>query len=149
MNALCTGTDLCPDTAPGASVDSNGCSQVQVDPDDDDDTVPDTLDNCGLTVNPVQQDFNADGEGDHCDDTDGDGLLDIVWTCARWRLTRTKADADGDGIAKPVRPGRRRRHGAGHHRQLPPVPNPTRRNQRKRRGRHMRGPGRGRRHGCE
>lgn len=33
-------------------------------------------DNCPHAVNPSQADFNLDGVGDDCEDTDGDGLLD-------------------------------------------------------------------------
>jgi hypothetical protein len=40
----------------------NGC-----DADDDGDGVPDTVDNCPLTVNPDQADFDGDGIGDTCD----------------------------------------------------------------------------------
>jgi len=35
-------------------------------------------DNCPTNPNPYQSDFDADGTGDACDDTDGDGLLDSV-----------------------------------------------------------------------
>ena len=43
--------------------------------DDDNDGVPDTLDNCPRTVNPVQGDADGDGEGNGCDeDTPGINL---------------------------------------------------------------------------
>ncbi|MGH2652423.1 MAG: putative metal-binding motif-containing protein, partial [Actinomycetota bacterium] len=45
-----------------------------VDPDDDNDTVPDSSDNCPLAPNPLQEDLDGDGLGNPCDpDADGDG----------------------------------------------------------------------------
>ncbi len=46
--------------------------------DDDNDGVVDSLDNCPLAPNPGQQDFNQDGRGDRCEDSDGDGILDYL-----------------------------------------------------------------------
>jgi hypothetical protein len=45
-------------------------------PDTDGDTVPDTSDNCPTVWNPDQTDTDADGIGDACEDTDGDGFID-------------------------------------------------------------------------
>ena len=45
--------------------------------DSDNDTIPDSLDNCATTANPNQADFDGDGEGDACDvDDDNDGVTD-------------------------------------------------------------------------
>ena len=44
--------------------------------DSDNDGITNCLDNCVTKYNPGQQDINGDGEGDMCDDTDGDGLTD-------------------------------------------------------------------------
>jgi hypothetical protein len=72
-----------------------------VDADDDNDGVPDALpDNCQFVANPVQDDFNADGEGDHCDDTDGDGVLDAFDNCPL-APDPDQTDSDGDGRANP------------------------------------------------
>ena len=51
----------------------NDALDNDVDPDDDGDGVPDTVDNCLLLRNPNQTDFDGDGTGDGCDlDADGD-----------------------------------------------------------------------------
>lgn len=54
-----------------------------VDPDNDNDGVPNASDNCPLTYNPDQADGDHDGVGDACDpllnrDTDSDGVLDSI-----------------------------------------------------------------------
>jgi len=70
-------SDLCPGTAPGAPVDANGCSNPQVDPDEDGICNPGApsggpsgctgSDNCPLVPNPDQTDSDGDGAGDACD----------------------------------------------------------------------------------
>jgi len=57
--------------------------------DTDGDGVSDATDNCPTTPNPGQEDFNNDDQGDACDDSDEDGLMDA------WEL---RGDFDGDGI---------------------------------------------------
>jgi hypothetical protein len=42
----------------------------------DGDGIIDSLDNCPTTANPLQRDFDSNGEGDLCEDSDGDGVLD-------------------------------------------------------------------------
>lgn len=50
--------------------------------DSDFDAIPDEVDNCPLTANPEQTDFDNDGLGDSCDDdADNDGILDAEDNC--------------------------------------------------------------------
>ena len=52
--------------------DCSGCLASSVEAvwiDEEDDGVPDDLDNCPDDVNPDQEDFDGDGEGDACDET--------------------------------------------------------------------------------
>jgi len=80
-------------------------------PDTDNDGILDPDDNCPLVPNPLQQNnydnsgYNpaASEEGDHCDDTDGDGLLDVVEDPNHngrqpGETDATKVDTDGDGL---------------------------------------------------
>lgn len=73
-----------------------------VDPDDDNDGVPDLNssgqreDNCPFHPNPEQEDVEGDSHGDLCDvDDDNDGLIEIA-TAAE--LDRVRYEPDGDGI---------------------------------------------------
>lgn len=88
-----------------ASLHANGSANITVienDFDQDRDTVLDRNDNCPVTPNPDQADFEGDGFGDACDfDTDGDGMPDAYerenGLDPRNSLDRD-ADADGDGF---------------------------------------------------
>lgn len=72
---MCTdGTDMCPNEPENENGfrDNDGCPE----PDRDMDGIPDDLDNCPDTPNPMQEDLDGDLIGDVCDDDiDGDGLL--------------------------------------------------------------------------
>jgi hypothetical protein len=81
-----------------------GGYSLQVLPDHDGDTHPDSEDNCVTVGNFGQADRDRDGQGDGCDrfpddpanDADGDGLAAHDDNCPR-RANRGQADWDGDG----------------------------------------------------
>ena len=62
----------------------------------DEDGVPDLMDNCTDTFNPEQADFNGNGLGDVCEDSDQDGLWDSEELLLG--LDPTVQDTDGDGL---------------------------------------------------
>ena len=64
--------------------------------DSDLDGVPDAWDNCLDLTNPAQADFNGNGVGDACEDSDQDGLWDAEELDLG--LDPTVQDSDGDGL---------------------------------------------------
>ncbi|MBT4134806.1 hypothetical protein HOE39_00455 [Candidatus Woesearchaeota archaeon] len=83
--------------------------------DTDGDGILDVDDVCPYDYDPGQMDFNNDGIGDMCQDSDGDGLTDYIELNAKfYPLTctldtsiqiigtdPTLTDSDGDGISDP------------------------------------------------
>jgi len=66
-------------------------------PDSDEDGVNDYEDNCAYVENPEQGDFNNDGIGDMCSDSDGDGLSDALEINV-YGTDPLAADSDADGV---------------------------------------------------
>jgi DMSO/TMAO reductase YedYZ molybdopterin-dependent catalytic subunit len=76
---------------------------VTVDFDDDNDGVPDSLDNCPGVYNPSQADSDGDGKGNACDancpNLDGQNpvnFLDFSILAANWHLTQPNLSGDLD-----------------------------------------------------
>lgn len=68
------------------------------DPDDDNDGVADTVDNCRFSVNPDQANNDGDAFGDVCDaDDDNDGVADGTDNCGSV-FNPDQRDTNGDGI---------------------------------------------------
>lgn len=95
--------DLCPDTAPGASVDSNGCSADQRDSDSD--GVVDSGDLCPAT--PIGSPVDANGCSASQLDADGDGVPNSTDACPGTApgaavdsrgCSAAQRDTDGDGV---------------------------------------------------
>jgi hypothetical protein len=87
-----------------------GCTTTNVEPpmitldsDFDDDLVDDGIDNCPVTDNPLQENWDGDLWGDVCDDDDdNDGFLDPVDNCQM--LANDQMDADIDFIGDACDP---------------------------------------------
>ena len=103
------GSDLCPETA-GTPVDTNGCSQAQVDQDIDGICDPGSSsptlctgsDNCPSTANPGQSNVvhPATTDGDACEDPDADFFFDDVDNCPD-DFNPFQLDPDLDGLGEP------------------------------------------------
>jgi|GEM_PF-3325680 len=84
----------------GPDTDGDGSCDLG-DDDDDNDQVPDGLDNCVRVANANQADHDRDGLGDRCDqDDDNDGVIDAADNCpADGNSAQTDSDRDGRGDA--------------------------------------------------
>ena len=71
--------DTCNDNDPLTANDILDVNCVCIgEADQDEDTIPDAVDNCPAVANMDQVDFDNDGMGDPCDeDDDEDGILDV------------------------------------------------------------------------
>ena len=88
--------DTCPATPSGETANADGCSESQLDPDND--SVFGEADNCPFTFNPNQVDTDGDGIGDICDsDDDNDGIPDGSDNCPL-TSNNNQEDSDLDGI---------------------------------------------------
>jgi hypothetical protein len=66
-------------------------------PDDDEDSVPNILDNCVDVSNQDQKDLDENGRGDACEDHDKDGVIDSQDNCPDHQNSYQQ-DEDSDGI---------------------------------------------------
>ncbi len=84
---------------PDAPFDADGDGLIDaVDPDSDNDGVPDEVDICRVDADPEQNDTDRDGLGNVCDpDSDNDGVPDEQDTCPFYEHP-DQTDSDGDGV---------------------------------------------------
>ena len=87
------GSDLCPNTPSGATVDSDGCTWDERD--DDDDGVLNPADNCADTTSSMT-DIDAQGCAYEQRDDDNDGVLNPDDNCP---TTEPNSNVDGAGCA--------------------------------------------------
>lgn len=97
-------SDNCPNEPNADQLNTDGVRDGgdACDADDDNDSVNDlglsglALDNCRTTPNPDQEDFDSDGFGDACENSDSDSHLDAADNC-KAVANENQADVDSDG----------------------------------------------------
>jgi hypothetical protein len=133
-DGILDGLDNCPSISNASQADNDGDARGDpCDPDDDNDGIcdlggpqpngtpgtptggcavgPGGHDNCPTASNPAQKDWNNDGTGDACQNSDGDSFLDSVDNCPGIP-NDGQADSDLDGAGDPCD-------------NCPTIPNPT------------------------
>ena len=97
---------ICPNTPLGEQVNADGCSQSELD--DDEDGVNNNLDLCPDTPAGLAVDAEGCSEAQRTSDTDGDGLNDPEDTCPDTEpdaevdengCSQAQRDTDGDGLS--------------------------------------------------
>lgn len=97
---------LCPNTPVGESVNEQGCSQSELD--DDDDGVKNNADLCPETPTGIAVDGDGCSNEQRTSDSDGDGLNDPEDTCPNTDAgeevdqngcSQAQRDSDGDGLS--------------------------------------------------
>ena len=97
---------LCPNTPAGESVNEQGCSQSELD--DDDDGVKNNVDLCPDTPSGVAVDGDGCSNEQRTSDSDGDGLNDPLDDCPNTGAgqevdengcSQAQRDTDGDGLS--------------------------------------------------
>jgi hypothetical protein len=80
------------------------CCYYDPNPDADNDTIYDNVDNCPNTPNQDQANNDGDAQGDACDpDDDNDGVLDVDDNC-QFDANADQSDLDFDGIGDACDP---------------------------------------------
>lgn len=96
-------TGSCSDSGPGCASSDHRLvwMDLEIIPDQDQDGIPDDVDNCVSASNSQQDDLDRDFKGDNCDSDDDGDLMDDDWELSYGLNPANPADAetdlDGDG----------------------------------------------------
>lgn len=86
-----------PDTIVELSLNKVQKNSFFKEPDDDEDAIPNILDNCVSVANQDQKDLDENGLGDACEDHDKDGVIDSRDNCPDYQNSYQQ-DEDSDGL---------------------------------------------------